>query len=39
MKDKKEGEITVDRITVQKIRKDFMEEVTSEINLEGATGF
>ena len=32
---KKEGEITVDRLTVQKITTDFMEEVASEINLEG----
>lgn len=39
MKDKQEGEITVDRVTVQKIRRDFMEEVASEINLERTAGF
>lgn len=39
MKNKKNGEITVDRITERKIRKDFMEEVASETDLEGIAGF
>lgn len=34
-KDKRQGEITADRITAEKIRKDFMEKVASEINLGG----
>lgn len=39
LKYKKKGEITVDRITVENIKKDFMEEVASEINLGGTAGF
>lgn len=38
-KDKRQGEITVDRITVEKIRKDFMEEAASEIKLGGRAEF
>lgn len=39
LKDKKKGEITVDRITVENIRKDFMEEVASELNHGETAGF
>lgn len=36
MKDKKKGEITVDRLTG--LRKDFVEEVAAELNLGGTAG-
>lgn len=37
--DKKTGEITVGRITVEKIRKYSMKEVASEVTLGGTAGF
>lgn len=39
LKDKKKGEITVDRITVENIRKDFMEEVALSAILEEQQDF